>query len=275
MNIFELLAQPMSITLISASWVDLIVITIAFAIALLVRRISRFLAKPFVRLGQFASRKKIMSDERRQTLRGLFASIISFFAFTLALFFALSRFIDTNTLVWVAGLFSAAFGLGARPLVSDFLSGVGFLFEDTFDVGEKVEIHAGVTVEGVIEMVNLRTTLIRAPEGEIYTVPNGEIRVVRNFSRGIFSIARITLHVAAEDLQRTLEQLENMAEDAVLHLPNLLEPWHVYSETGALGANTQLTIVAKARFGRAADMRPRLLTFVQERLTHENIHLAN
>lgn len=275
MNIFELFAQPMNTIVISASWVDLIVIMIAFAIALLVRRISKFLAKPFVRLGQFASRKKVMSDERRQTLRGLFASIISFFAFTLAVFFALSRFIDTNTLVWVAGLFSAAFGLGARPLVSDFLSGVGFLFEDTFDVGEKVEVYAGATVEGVIEMVNLRTTLIRAPEGEIYTVPNGEIRVVRNFSRGIFSIARITLHVAAEDLQRTLDQLESMAEDAVLHLPNLLEPWQVYSETGALGANTQLTIVAKARFGRAADMRPRLLTFIQERLTHENIHLSN
>jgi small-conductance mechanosensitive channel len=40
----------------------------------------------------------------------------------------------------MVGLFAAAFGLGARPLVSDYLTGVGFLFEDTFDVGEKVDI---------------------------------------------------------------------------------------------------------------------------------------
>ncbi|MCB0035940.1 MAG: mechanosensitive ion channel family protein [Anaerolineales bacterium] len=274
MTLFEELLQPVSATVSTGGWADLLVILIAFALAILVRRISWYLARPFVGLGQMASRKRQLSEERRQTLQGLFASVVTFFAFVIAIFFALSRFIDTNTLVWIAGLFSAAFGLGARPLVSDFLSGIGFLFEDTFDVGEKVEFNAGQKVEGVIEAVKLRTTRIRAPEGEIYTVPNGEIRVVRNFSRGTFSIARITLTVAASDLQHTLEQLEAMAEEAVLHLPNLLEPWHVYSESGALGATTELTIVAKARFGRAAEMRPRLLTFVQERLSGKNIHLA-
>ncbi len=274
MTLFEELLQPVSATVSTGGWADLLVILIAFALAILVRRISWYLARPFVGLGQMASRKRQLSEERRHTLQGLFASVVTFFAFVIAIFFALSRFIDTNTLVWIAGLFSAAFGLGARPLVSDFLSGIGFLFEDTFDVGEKVEFNAGQKVEGVIEAVRLRTTRIRAPEGEIYTVPNGEIRVVRNFSRGTFSIARITLTVAANDLQHTLEQLEGLAEEAVLHLPNLLEPWHVYSESGALGATTELTIVAKARFGRAAEMRPRLLTFVQERLSNENIHLA-
>ena len=86
------------------------------------------------------------------------------------------------------GLFSAGFGLGARPMVSDFLSGIGFMFEDTFDVSEKIEIPGlpGGSVMGLVEAVHLRTTVIRAMSGEPYIVPNGEIRVVRNFSRGDF-----------------------------------------------------------------------------------------
>jgi hypothetical protein len=76
-------------------------------------------------------------------------------------------------------------------------TGISFIFEDTFDVGEKVEI---LNVEGVIEAVNLRTSTLRAPTGELYIVPNGEIRLIRNFSRGRFSITKITLKLAGEDL---------------------------------------------------------------------------
>jgi small conductance mechanosensitive channel len=170
------------------------------------------------------------------------------------------------------GLFTAGFGLGARPIISDFLTGVSFIFEDTFDVGEKVEI---LEVEGVIEAVNLRTSTLRAPTGELYIVPNGEIRLIRNFSRGRFSTVKVTLKLAAEDLSHAIPILEELANDAVIQLPNLLEPWQVLSESGIIGQNTELTLVAKARFGHGAEMRPRLLALVQEKLSEENIQLVN
>jgi hypothetical protein len=47
-------------------------------------------------------------------------------------------------------------------------------------------------------------------------------------------------------------------------LPNLLEPWQVISDSGTIGHQTELTLVAKACFGQAAQMRPRLLALVQE-----------
>jgi hypothetical protein len=53
-----------------------------------------------------------------------------------------------------------------------------------------------------------------------------------------------------------------------------LEPWKIISETGTIGQQTELTLVAKARFGKAAEMRPRLLTFVQEKLSEADIPLA-
>ena len=58
-------------------------------------------------------------------------------------------------------------------------------------------------------------------------------------------------------------------------LPNLLEPWQVVSESGVIGQETELTLIAKARFGMASEMRPRLLALVQERLLEGNISLVS
>lgn len=139
-------------------------------------------------------------------------------------------------------------------------------------MGEKVEI---LGVEGVVEAVKIRTTLIRAPSGELFSMPNGEIRVVRNFSRGRFSIATIKIKILIGDLTSAVTALEALGEEAVTLLPNLLEPWQVLSETGVMGHQTELTILAKARFGKAAVMRPQLLTLVQKRLSEVDVTLGD
>ena len=243
-----------------------------FFLAWLVHRLTPRIAHRTVQLSRFTPESRRPRPERQKTLQGLIASGISGIAFTAATLSSLGQFVDATTLVWMVGLFSAAFGLGARPLISDFLAGVNLIFEDAFAVGEKVEM---LGVEGVIEEVNLRTTWIRAPTGELYIVPNGEVRVVRNFSRGRFSTADIKLKIAAADLNRTLPLLQELGKEAVALLPNLLEPWQVISESGVIGQQIELTLLAKARFGKAAEIRPRLLALVQERLTEAGIALAN
>ena len=252
-------------------WSYLLRISLYFLLAWLVYRLSRRIAVRLVRVNRFSPSRYRLRPERQNTLHSLIASFITFIAFTVAFLFTLNLFVGVDTLVWMVGLFSAAFGLGARPLISDFLTGIGFLFEDTFDVGEKVEM---LSVEGVVEKVNLRTTHIRAPTGELYVMPNGEIRVVRNFSRGRFSTIKVTFKLPGTELAQALTVLEELAEEAVLLLPNLLEPWQVISESGTLGQQTELTIIAKARFGMAAEMQPRLLALVQERLQEAGVELA-
>jgi moderate conductance mechanosensitive channel len=252
-------------------WSYLLRGSLFFLAAYLLHTLRWRIAGRLVRLNSLTRRGRQLREERRRTIRSLFASIITFLVFTLAVLFTLNIFIDGATLVWMVGLFSAAFGLGARPLISDFLTGVSFLLEDQFDVGDKVEI---LEVVGVVEQVNLRTMWLRAPSGELYIVPNGEVRVVRNFSRGHFSNASVTLKLATSDLNRAITILENLAEEAVVRLPTLIEPWHVISETGTMGQQTELTLVAKAKYGQAGDMRPRLLALVQERLAEAGIELA-
>ncbi len=260
--------------LTSGTWPSYLArIALNFLLAWVIHRLaSRLVAARLTSLNRFSPRRRQVRPERLQTVQSLFASVISFLAFLSAALFSLSLFVDGDTIVWMVGLFSAAFGLGARPLLSDFLTGVGFLFEDPFDLGEKVELLGN---EGIVEQVNLRTTLLRAPTGEVFTIPNGEIRVIRNFSRGRFSMANVNIKVQASDLQQTLELLAGLGEEAVHLLPNLLEPWQVISESGTIGQQTELTLVTKARFGKAAEMRPRLLALVQEHLEQNGIQLVD
>lgn len=253
-------------------WRDLLHIGVYFVLAYLVHRLSGRIARRLLRIGGLASKRRQMRQERQNTLSSLVASAVTFLSVVTAVLLTLNLFVDGETLVWMVGLFTAAFGLGARPLVSDYLTGIGFLFEDTFDVGEKVDIMGN---EGIVETVNLRTTTLRAPSGELFVVPNGEIRILRNFSRGRFSSATILLKLNSEDLGRALPVLEELGKEAVLLLPNLLEPWHIISESGAIGQQTELTLLAKARYAMGAEMRPKLLALVHERLNEAGIQLAD
>lgn len=253
-------------------WSFLLRIAIYFFLAYLVHRLSRRMAGRLLRLGSLANKRRGLRPDRQKTLTSLVASAITFLAVVTAVLLSLSLFVSGETLVWMVGLFAAAFGLGARPLVSDYLTGIGFLFEDTFDVGEKIDILGN---EGVVETVNLRTTTLRARTGELFVVPNGEIRIVRNFSRGRFSPATITIKLDADDLSRALPLLEELGKEAVLILPNLLEPWQIISESGTIGQQTELTLVAKAKYAMGAEMRPRLLALIHERLNEAGIHLGD
>ena len=246
-------------------------IAIFYLLAWIFSYLSRWIIKSIFRPKSGSARKRQLSPERKKTLQGLVSNAFSFLGFLAATLASIGLFVQTDTLVWMVGLFSAAFGLGARPLISDFLAGLGFIFDDTFSVGEKVEI---LDMEGVIEAISLRNTLMRSSTGELYTIPNGEIRTVRNFSRGRFSIAEVSFNVAVDDLVQTLEVLQTLGKEAVLILPNLVEPWRILSESGIIGQNTKLTIIAKARYGKAAEMRPKLLAFIHENLKDASIQIA-
>jgi moderate conductance mechanosensitive channel len=213
-----------------------------------------------------------MRPERRETLRTLITTPINLIALTAAGLFGLTHFIGWTNVT----ILTSALGIAAAPLIRDLLSGFNIVFEDVFDIGEKVQIgDAATRLEGTVEGVNIRTTSIRASGGELYVVPHGEIRIVRNFSRGDFSTTSLTLKVAATDLTRTLSCLNDLGQVAAAELPHLLEPWQVISASGAIGQHAQLTLLAKARFGQTEQVRLDLLALIQERLTEAGITLTD
>jgi hypothetical protein len=133
----------------------------------------------------------------------------------------------------------------------------------------------GLVIEGIVEDVNFLDSSVRAPTGEQDSIPNGEIRVVRNFSRGAFSGLKIHITINAEDLPHTLITLNDLGESTASQLPELLEPWQAINTANHLGQNGELTLVAKALYGASARLKPRLLKIIQQRLHAEGIRLGN
>ena len=88
--------------------------------------------------------------------------------------------IDTTPLLAGAGILGLAIGFGAQKLVTDIVSGIFFLIDDAFRVGEYVDV--GGTM-GTVEKISIRSMQLRHHRGLVHTIPYGEIPKLTNFSR--------------------------------------------------------------------------------------------
>jgi small-conductance mechanosensitive channel len=80
-----------------------------------------------------------------------------------------------------AGVVGLAVGFGAQALVRDVISGIFYLAEDAFRIGEYIE--AGSSTKGTVERITLRTVALRHHNGPLHFVPYGSLGTVRNLSR--------------------------------------------------------------------------------------------
>jgi small conductance mechanosensitive channel len=103
-----------------------------------------------------------------------------------------------------AGIAGVAIGFGAQSLVKDVISGLFILIEDQYGVGDVVDL--GDTT-GTVEEVNLRVTRLRAVDGNVWFVPNGEVRKVGNASLGWNrAVVDVPLPITG-DLDDTIERV--------------------------------------------------------------------
>lgn len=217
-----------------------------------------------------------VSAQRIVTLRELIASMTTIVSALVALALILALYISPSGVALI-GLFSAAVGIAARPLIADVLTGITLLFEDQFTVGEKVELAGALGMNGVmgiVERVGARTTHVRADSGELFIIPNGDVRIIRNFSRGEFSIASITVKVRSHRVSEALELLESIGRRARDEIADIVEDPMVLSETGTLGEETDLTLKVKTRLGQGATVRAVLLSRAQQAFAEKGIHVV-
>ena len=93
----------------------------------------------------------------------------------------LSEFgLNLGPIVASAGVIGVALGLGAQTIVRDVLAGIFMLIEDQYGVGDRVEV---LEVSGLVETVGLRITTVRADDGTLWYLRNGEILKIGNKSQ--------------------------------------------------------------------------------------------
>lgn len=182
----------------------LLIVAIMFIAVSLVRRAAPRAARLLVRV----EGDSVEVDKRRETLSGLIRRTSVTVIVVLSAFTLLSAVgIDITPVLAGLGVAGIAVGLGAQTLVRDVVGGIFIVIENQFGKGDVVRI-AGVA--GMVEDITLRRTRLRDLDGIVHTVPNGEIGVASNFTRG-YSRVNLDIEVAyREDTDRVRDVLDGV-----------------------------------------------------------------
>ncbi|MDL9936828.1 mechanosensitive ion channel family protein [Gordonia sp. ABSL1-1] len=90
-----------------------------------------------------------------------------------------------SALVGPSAVIGAALGFGAQRIVQDILAGFFVVAEKQYGYGDVVSltVTGGSLADGTVEDVTLRVTKLRTSDGEVITVPNGQIVKATNLSK--------------------------------------------------------------------------------------------
>jgi small conductance mechanosensitive channel len=118
--------------------------------------------------------------------------------------------VNLTPLLASATIIGATLGFGAQLIIRDYISGFLLTVEDQFSVGDTIAVDE---ITGVVEDVTMRVTRVRGVDGTTYFVPNGDIRLLANTSRGwARAVVDLVLPGAsAVDLDRVRQIVEEAA----------------------------------------------------------------
>ncbi|MDT5210087.1 MAG: moderate conductance mechanosensitive channel [Mycobacterium sp.] len=181
-----------------------------------------------------------------------------------------------GSMVAPAAVLGAALGFGAQRIVADLLSGFFLITEKQYGFGDLVEltVNSGGTALGTVEDVTLRVTKLRTSDGEMFTVPNGQIVKSLNLSKD-WARAVVDIPVpTSADLNEVNDVLRNvsataMADDA---LPDLLLDEPQLMGVESIEVDTiNLRMVARTLPGKQFEVGRRLRALVVAALRRAGI----
>ena len=150
--------------------------------------------------------------------------------------------VDVQALVVSAGVLGLALGFGAQSLVKDVITGIFLLFEGLIAVGDLVEVDSH---QGTVEAIGLRVTKLRAFDGSLHVVPNGQLAAFTNRSRGwARAVVEITLPREVP-VEAALGVLKRAGEEWARESDVALEDPQTHGVVRFNGAEAVLRLTAK------------------------------
>ncbi len=217
---FETLLQT-----IEKNWPDYLARLIGIIVILVLARVvtaifKRIIAKAYDRRIQ----KTAETEKKRRlgtlslVLQNVFKYVLWFIAI-IGILQLLGLGATVGSLLATAGIAGLAIGIGAQSLIGDVVAGLFILFENEISVGDYVKIG---DVVGTVQEIALRTTIVKGWRGELYTIPNGKMGVLINYSR-TNQMAVIEADIAYEaDLERAVECMLAAAASYAADNPTLV-----------------------------------------------------
>jgi len=118
--------------------------------------------------------------------------------------------VNIGPLIAGAGVLGLAIGFGAQTLVKDIISGIFFLIDDAFRVGDYIEAGGQ---KGMVEHISLRSLRLRHPRGMVHTIPFGGMGTVTNFSRD-YIITKLDFRVRYDtDVEKVRKIIKKINKD--------------------------------------------------------------
>lgn len=194
---------------------------------------------------------------------------------TLTGLLALSQLgVNITPLLAGAGVFGLAIGFGAQTLVKDVVSGVFFLMDDAFRVGEYVDV--GGTL-GTVEKISIRSFQLRGARGPVHVVPYGSISKLTNMSRD-WVIMKLKFTVPfdtdLEKVRKIFKKIGQQMRELPEYQEDFIEP---FKSQGAADV-TDVGIIIRGKFtakpGTQFMIRKEIYRRVQEAFEENGIEFA-
>jgi small-conductance mechanosensitive channel len=183
--------------------------------------------------------------------------------------------VEIGPLIAGAGIIGLAIGFGAQTLVRDIVSGIFFLLDDAFRVGEYVDIG---DVRGSVEKISVRSLILRHHRGPLHTVPFGEIRYLSNYSRDwvIMKLAfRVTYDTDINLVKKIFKRIGAELLDDELLGPGFIEPF----KSQGVQSMEDSAIIVRGKFmakpGQQFMIRKEVYRRVQEAFKDAGIEFAH
>lgn len=250
--------------------------TIYFILKIAMTFLSFFIAAFLVKVSKkviYKSFSRFSMERRSDTVASLLSSFVKYIIYFIIFCNVLVMWgVNITSILALGGAASVAIGLGAQDIIKDMMAGLFIIMENQFGVGDIVELNG---FSGTVESIGIRTTRIRNADGNVHIVPNGQISVITNMSKG-FNRAVVDIAVAyGEDIDRVFAVLkdefinifDNKLIEGIIDEPQV---WGI-NELGE--SSVIIRIVADSEIGENWRIERELRRFVLKRFEKENIEI--
>jgi small-conductance mechanosensitive channel len=212
---------------------------------------------------------------RLRTLLPIFLNILFVVIAVLAGLTALGALgVEIGPLIAGAGVFGVAVGFGAQTLVKDVISGVFYLLDDAFRIGEYIQSGS---YKGTVESFSLRSVKLRHHRGSVYTVPFGQLGAVQNMSRD-WVIDKFQIGVTYDtDLEKARKLIKQIGQDMAANpefAANIIEPLKMQGVEQFGDFAIQIRMKMTTRPGEQFVIRRKALARIKQAFDENGIRFA-
>ena len=183
--------------------------------------------------------------------------------------------VNIGPLLAGAGVIGLAIGFGAQSLVRDIFSGVFFLIDDAFRIGDFIETGG---MKGMVEHISIRSLRIRHPRGMVTTMPFGGLKSVTNFTRDWIVMKldfRVPYDTDIDKVRKIIKKIGQQIGQNEEMGPKLLEPIKSQGVRQLEDSAMVMRLKFKTRPGEQFVLRREVFTLLQKAFAENGIRFAH